>query len=877
MAIPPFVRVLLVLTSILNLHSAVEMHLQKDSDKLTIQSSALPSPLQRPAELVIERSTDLRGWLPQERTILPKGHASGWTRTFETPDPSAFFRLRSRFDVDLLRADGADVLGFGDRFALELQQIGQISPAQFASLFSDRNDYLPRLSWDPTTAEYYDQFQTDFEPDPYTPPWRVKQVNFKLNDQELNIFKTNGFVVTGRITQTNFCDLYYDIFVRDLPVFVTTDSLLHAWFRSYETMLIQLEELYLFPALSNVLSAAAAELPVLAGELANSPLNQNINDLDLYLTVARSLAAGQPLPSARGQQAAVDDVLAQIDNGQYRLHFGIFDRPFPSPFDFSQFKVRGHYDGSPLLQRYFKAMMWCGRMDFRIAGNTNYSSPRELGTALLLTEVLRRSGQLQTWRSIDETIQQFIGAKDSMDPDQMEQILRLAGHTSVTELKTEDDLRRIKSAIEDGHFGVQEIIGESFIKPFGAAELWLPRSFGLLGQRFTMDGWALGKVLFDRIHWYQNGASAEVIRRRTSALDAAFAVLQNNVVTPEIVARIEDRNGLKFRDGLPYQHNLAAARNVIDAQEENHWDSSLYNLWLDSLRTLSEPTTGSSYPEVMRTRPWALRRLNTQLGSWTQLRHASILYAKPNYVPSYMCSYPAGFVEPMPQFWAALRKLVDTARQTIDGLPMQGEATWHARQGFTNTTTLDLAVVKSNQLQFLARFSTNLGTLRLLSEKELAQQPFSPDEETFLLDLVEVQKSYEGVKSYRGWYPRLFYGGNEGFDGFTQIVRRENRQWLSDHDASKSAAIVADIVTAPPDLVVGDPGAVLHQAIGKIHFMLVAIDNGPDKMVYGAPVYSHYEFHSDGVTRLNDTEWESKTLSNDIPPSPTWTRDWLVP
>ncbi|HEX7862738.1 MAG TPA: DUF3160 domain-containing protein [Verrucomicrobiae bacterium] len=882
MGIPPLMRAcVLVLSSALmlpfRLDAAVLVHVEKQPDKIILRSDAPPAPLERPAEFVIERSTNLRHWSPEGRSILPKGYSMDWRSEIQGADPHSFFRLRSNFEVELVRAEGADVLGFGDRFSLELQNVGQISTAEFATLFPDRNDYLLHLSWDPTTAEFFEEFQEDILVE-QAPPWRVPKVNFKLNETELNVFKTNGFVVTGRITQTNFCDMYYDIFVRDLPVFVTTDSLLHAWFRSYETMLIQLEELYLFPALSNVLEAAAAKLPEVAAEIGSGPLAQNVADIDVYLTVARSLAAGTNFSATLGPQALVDDILARIIGEEFALHFDIYGRSFPSPFDFSQFKVRGHYVGSPLLQRYFKAMMWCGRMDFRVAGNPDHSSARELGSALLLTELLKRSAQLPAWQKMDDTIRQFVGAKDSMDPTEMLHIFQLADLYSVTEIQSTADLDEIKSAIEDGNFGLQEIMGEAFVKPFPGPPIALPRSFALLGQRFTMDAWALSKVMFDEINWVENGRTNEVIRRRTSALDAAFAVLNNNVVSPNIVERIEmGDDGLKFRDGLPYQHNLAAVRRVIDAQQSSYWNSSLYNRWLGALRTLSAPTTGELYPEAMRTRAWALRRLNSQLGSYTQLRHASLLYAKPTYIPFYLCSYPAGFVEPVPHFWAALRGMVDAAHSTIATLPMQGEATWHARQGFTNTTTLDLALVKSNQLQFLARFSTNLGTLKTLSEKELARQPFTEEEETFLLDLVEVQKNYDGEKSYRGWYPRLYYGGNEGFDALTASIFRTTGRVQLDHDASKSAAIVADIANATPDFWFDDPGAVLHQGIGKINFMLVAIDNGPDKMAYGGPVYSHYEFHTEGVVRLNDAEWEDKVLKKQGPPSPDWTQSWLVP
>ena len=130
----------------------------------------------------------------------------------------------------------------------------------------------------------------------------------------------------------------------------------------------------------------------------------------------------------------------------------------------------------------------------------------------------------------------------------------------------------------------------------------------------------------------------KVQRRVPGALDGAFSVLGNDQIVPELVAQMKgtfpDQNrphALKFRDGLPYQHNLAAVRAVMDSQEPSAWDSNIYMNWLACLRELSAPTTDAKFPEAMRTRPWAMKTLDTQLASWTQLRHDTILYAKQSY------------------------------------------------------------------------------------------------------------------------------------------------------------------------------------------------------------------------------------------------------
>jgi hypothetical protein len=57
--------------------------------------------------------------------------------------------------------------------------------------------------------------------------------------------------------------------------------------------------------------------------------------------------------------------------------------------------------------------------------------------------------------------------------------------------------------------------------------------------------------------------------------------------------------------------------------------------------------------------------------------------------------------------------------------------------------------------------------------------------------------------------------------------------------------------------------------------LLLAVDNGPDRMVYAGPVLSHYEFLLPGptLTRLTDSQWQFYPR----PPRPPWTQCYLVP
>ena len=90
-------------------------------------------------------------------------------------------------------------------------------------------------------------------------------------------------------------------------------------------------------------------------------------------------------------------------------------------------------------------------------------------------------------------------------------------------------------------------------------------------------------------------------------------------------------------------------------------------------------------------------------------------------------------------------------------------------------------------------------------------------------------------------------------------------------------ALVTDVHTDPRDDVVGDPGAVLHEGNANVNLLLMAIDNGPDRMVYAGPVLSHYEFELTGFDRMTDQQWKANVLDGQKPPQPEWTKSYLVP
>jgi hypothetical protein len=276
-----------------------------------------------------------------------------------------------------------------------------------------------------------------------------------------------------------------------------------------------------------------------------------------------------------------------------------------------------------------------------------------------------------------------------------------------------------------------------------------------------------------------------------------------------------------------------------------------------------------------------MKTLNTQLASWTHLRHDTILYANQSYTAHGNCVYPAGFVEPRISFWERLEEMAARAADQIATLNYEGKY-----------PLLTLPAIQNRQVAHLRSFSETTARLRALAAKELARECFAPADEQFIDGLMEgpAQNFNCGAtNAYSGWYPRLFY---------RTIYWTDDLEFHQNHGAGGYDALVADVHTDVPCLECpgSDPGSVLHEAVGRVNLLMMAVDNGANRFVCAGPVLSHYEFEVTGdPRRISDTEWKGGAsrygpsildgrFPTDVSASrvegltpPAWTRSYLVP
>jgi len=668
----------------------------------------------------------------------------------------------------------------------------------------------PKLPFDVTEAEFYDDVADAL----------------KLSPAARAQLARDGVIIVPQSRLYSMGAALYEMYTKDLPLLVTTDSVLDAMHRSFDSILAELEETTLTQNLREALSDASFALPALVK--AYPEVREAAEDVDLYLTVALNLLSADPghgrlmFAPRLVDEEQVKVLLKKVDSlvlenpgfggGSTKIYGGT------RAVDWSQFKPRGHYSRSEQLQRYFRAMMWLGRADTGF----ELKETRQARAAALLTQLFVETGADKKAQLLRDVVDLMVGRSDNLTPAQLAQVMREEKLAEPTKLASDKAIERLVEAVAAAGFGQQRIRSQLVVSPPGDAKKVAPPDlFQLFGQRFILDSFVLSKVVYDDIIF----EGRKMKRRMPLGLDA-MAALGNDFAVQMLIPELRTWN---------YSANLMALRDVIAARSQERWRDSLYDTWLAVLRTLNETPTGAHVPVVMTRDAWKRKTLQTQLASWAQLRHDTILYAKQSYTASVGCLYPKGYVEPYPAFYAELQRFATDAATRFRALGVDGRYAGY----FDN-------------------FGKIMGTLRGMADKELAGKPFSSAEETFLKSTIERRiegGGYVSVATWDGWYISLVFR-SRGEDTTAAV------EWKP---------TIADVHTDP------DTSSVLEEGTGNVDFMIAVIDNDGDLAVHVGPTMSYYEFTQPASDRLTDEQWTGMVANPKTAPArPAWVAPLLV-
>jgi len=658
------------------------------------------------------------------------------------------------------------------------------------------------------------------------------KIKFGLTDQETELLKLNRFVVTERLNFDCFGKALHDIYIKDLPVFISTDAILHALHASYDQILVDLEVAILEPNLADFLESLYGSFPNLLSKYKDiEELQDVLKDVDLYVTIAKSLLIGEKQPPQFIAQQKIDEMWTAIQSEKltYLPLFSERERKL----DFSQFTVRGHYNNDN-LRDYFKAMMWLGRMDFlltpppenpwEIPWSREEIRRMNLG-AFILNELIELSEARSKIEQNDHIINFMVGESDNLTPAELSDIIILQNLTSANQLLDDIVYDAYYDALKQSNRADQKILSQfMMMDPWAEEPGELPISFRLMGQRFIIDSYIFFNVVFDRIVYQDR----KVWRPLPDPLDAMF-VLGNEDALPLLKEELETYN---------YSSQLAALRYLVDSYDPEFWQASLYNVWLEAIRKLNPAASRDGLPLFMKTAAWRQNKINTQLASWSQLRHDNLLYAKQSYTGGTGCSFPHSYVEPNPEFYAQIAAFAETAQNYFSQF---------------ESDTYEMYLIK----EYFPGLQNVMLKLEQIASKELAGQTLDVKETTWLNEML-FEGGMSGEPPFTGWYAYLYYHPD---------------------DAAFSDYIIADVHTQPTEQAGNVVGKVLHVGTAKINLGIFLTENSSSvnqPVAYIGPVMSYYEKITKDFDRLTDERWTEMVEADDLPQRPDWVNIYLT-
>ena len=655
--------------------------------------------------------------------------------------------------------------------------------------------------------------------------------DFTFSTEAKSLLVRNAFVIKPSYNN-EFFPLYESNRYSYTPNFITTDSMLHNYHLMFDFLLKQLEEQKLAAELkqlnANMLSESLSQYNSLKGTEWENAAKRNVGFfavgsklLDSSINIPSIVAneVSQELALIEAHQGIEKSPVMNIGGGQDTM----IDTPQgPQPLealkeDYSQYIPRGHYDKTEQLKAYFKSMMWYGRLTFRLKNDD------EIKSGILITLALNKEANQTSWNKIYEPVNFFVGKSDDITYYQFKNLVEKVYGTSATIQAVSSDKNKFTSfvdetkTLEPPQINSMPIFNAA-IQPDREKEI---KGFRFMGQRFTIDA-----AIFQRLVTREVGPKGEAC---SNAPFRDGRMLPKGLDIPSAMGSKEALDILKNQGETQhacYPENMTKMQSYLAGLPTENWTQNLYWGWLYQLRPLTE-TKPSGYPTFMRNAAWDRKDLNTFLGSWTELKHDTILYAKQVYAElgggGPEKKDDRGYVEPNPYVFARLASLL---KMTNEGLEIRGLLT---------------ASMKDN----LSKMEQLAMSLKIISEKELNNEKLTDEE-------------YELIRSYGGQLEHFWLEINK--DEPTYKETGSQREYLSENPA----AIVADVATDPN-------GQVLEEGTGKISEIYVVVPVDGKLRIAKGGVYSYYEFKWPMSDRLTDKKWREMLNSGQAPELPSWT------
>lgn len=626
-------------------------------------------------------------------------------------------------------------------------------------------------------------------------------------------------------------------------VFVTSDYLLHVYHKLLEKEFEYMEDKNLYPALKritdNVLTEAIQDyskqtdpdnkasferiiaffavpkaiLDSASSEMAqDSTVDQKVDTNENILKNLNDLKAS--IPDTSYQKAKAE--LALILDAKKIEASPLFDEFLSSaglnnPQDYTQFTPRSHYNKNSILRSYFRAMTWYGRNNFAL------KSPELTRDALNISLLTKNTGELKDWEYIYVPTAFLVGKSDDLGIYEYNSSLGKIGTTSIspeTVSKVQEDMKNYQGP----QIMSSVLVGNNVFSSSKGELINNTKGFRFMGQRFTPDAFIFTSLT------QGDEAPDPVTGQKLPSSTTALMVMSvlGNKTSDTLVQNWISTNAPDSDKVLA--NNLNALKDNFSKISTDVWTQNIYWGWLYTIKSLyTGDVDKTGYPMFVKNDSWNLKNLQASLGSWTELKHDTLLYAKQSYAelggggePPTPPPVPKGYVEPNVPF---LDRLIALTQMTEDGL---------------KSRDLINGIFVSRNDSFLK----SLNFFKNIAVKELQNEKISDDD-------------FETLRTEAGYMSRLL----DALPG-EEI-----------HEKDARSALIADVQTDVKK------NQILYEADGIPNYIYVAVKDQNGTRLTKGLVFNYFEFNTPIGQRLTDQDWWKLNYTQDkskLPAIPNW-------
>lgn len=633
-------------------------------------------------------------------------------------------------------------------------------------------------------------------------------------------------------------------------VFITTDFLTHTYHKLIDEEFSSIEETNFYPTLDNLSKSMLQSSATSFASATDQSQKDSYERLSAYFLVTSAILDNASLDYQKFQTQsyigdsksdtksaiiAIANSLAKSDGvsdnakniaeqeiGLILDAKDVIASPLMGKYqpdtkeDYTQYGPRSHYTKNVILRDYFRAMMYYGRMNFLL------KSP-ELTRDAANINLLLSSDQLKQWESIYQPTAFFVGQADDLTVYDYGNAEGKTGfnasnndESALTKLQNElltyQNPQIMSSVITGDVSGTTKENLQNTTK-----------GFRFMGQRFTPDAFIFSTLT--------QGGEAPDAKTGQSLPSMPTALMVSTLMGSKESSTLLDA---WIKQNAPNSDKVLADRmttlqDYFSKITQQQWTQNIYWSWLYAIKSLfTDSIDKTGYPMFIKAADWDTKSLQTFLGSWTELKHDTLLYAKQSYAdagaiamptpaPTTPKPVPKGYVEPNVEF---LDRLIALTNLSDSGL-----------KGF-NLLSSDFQSRDAQLLDYLQFYRT-------IAVAELQNQTVSDSD-------------FEKLRLSAG--------------GLDNILQAPDSQAKLESNAR--SAVIADVQTDAKD------GKILYEADGIPNYIYIAVKDANGTRLTKGLVYSYYEFTGPLAKRYTDQDWQGWSYSS-VPQKilmPSWNK-----